>query len=492
MIGATLILSTFMQFSLAYHLKFFVPLNYEDLSLGDCESGKGFAHALTIAVDDVNNDPKILPGHRLTYSWIDSTNNNVVSQAMQEIQGLPQNESVDVFIGPAFNCSTPAKVAEALDIPMISYLCAESGYFTKQEFPLFIQTYQNTNTQAASALFALLEKQGWRRIGIIYEEGNEYWTNLKSTMLTRTNIDIVTSMQVPKVNKFDQYGEYFLEFPRLKQRNMSLAKVNDILTYMAHEKQVEVFVLLTSFDVLIEIMAEAYDLGLAGFKPDLNERPRVFIGFQPDAKIRRKNYVQYPEIFFSPYAEPVLDVMFRAKKGARSLLIISAEDPVNNARYERFRNLLVKKTENDGPFKDEAIFDPLTGETEISEIACALYDAVYQYALSLHRLLERNATVTSNNVVEEFRSHSYEGMSGYTSKFSERRGVLNAHLSLLHMEEDVNKKNFRKTHVKTVGTFYYNQNSEIKLSLSYNNLKKSLASALLFISKGKMCELLWN
>lgn len=122
MIGAVLILSTFLQLSLAYHLKFFVPLNYKDPSLDDCESGKGYAHALTIAVDDVNNDPKILPGHRLTYSWMDSTSRKEVSRAMHEIHGLPQNKSVDAFIGPAFNCSTPAKVAEALDIPMISYV----------------------------------------------------------------------------------------------------------------------------------------------------------------------------------------------------------------------------------------------------------------------------------------------------------------------------------------------------------------------------------
>jgi hypothetical protein len=114
-----------------------------------------------------------------------------------------------------------------------------------------------------------------------------------------------------------------------------------------------VFVLLTSFDVLIEIMAEAYDLGLTG----LNEQHRAFIGFQLDAKTRRKNHGRYPEMFFSPYALPQLETMFRAKKGARSLLIISAAKPVNTERYERFRKELVNRTEHDEPFKDSYVFD---------------------------------------------------------------------------------------------------------------------------------------
>ena len=109
----------------------------------------------------------------------------------------------------------------------------------KQEYPLFIQTYQNTNSQAASALLSLLKNQGWMRIGVIYEERNDYWIQFKNTMLKRTDIHVAASHEVPLVRKFSQFGEHFLEFEEMKQRNQSLAKVRKVLTDMAHKQRIK-------------------------------------------------------------------------------------------------------------------------------------------------------------------------------------------------------------------------------------------------------------
>jgi hypothetical protein len=109
----------------------------------------------------------------------------------------------------------------------------------KQEYPLFIQTYQNTNSQAASALLSLLKNQGWMRIGVIYEERNDYWIQFKNTMLKRTDIHVAASHEIPLVRKFSQFGEHFLEFEEMKQRNQSLAKVRKVLTDMAHKQRIK-------------------------------------------------------------------------------------------------------------------------------------------------------------------------------------------------------------------------------------------------------------
>jgi hypothetical protein len=114
-----------------------------------------------------------------------------------------------------------------------------------------------------------------------------------------------------------------------------------------------VFVLLTSFDLVVEIMAQAYTMGLT----ETNRPHRVFIGFQLDASKRRKNYIRQSEIFFSPYAYPQTDVMYRAMKGSKSLLIISNAEPVNTERYELFRNELVHRTEYLPPFNSTTIYD---------------------------------------------------------------------------------------------------------------------------------------
>ena len=103
-------------------------------------------------------------------------------------------------------------------------------------------------------------------------------------------------------------------------------------------------------------MAEANDLGLAG----PTDQHQKFIGFQLDAKTLRKNYISYPEMFYSPIAVSPFEVMFRAKTGARSLLIISAAQPPNTDRYEKFRKTLVERTEKVEPFKDITVFDLAT------------------------------------------------------------------------------------------------------------------------------------
>ncbi|CAB4032083.1 atrial natriuretic peptide receptor 1-like, partial [Paramuricea clavata] len=464
-----LLLLTFLQLSTAYHMGFYIPLVYgrED----DATSGRAYAHALTIAMDDVNNDPRILPGHNLTYSWTNSTDSSEVVRSMYQKYIAPPNVTcdaqptpntpVDVFIGPADSCTAPAKVAQAFNIPMISYHCSERGNFTKDEYPLFVQTFQNTNTQAATALFTLLEKQNWTRIGVIYEEGGLLWQDVRSAISKKTSLHIIASEEVPKLLKFQQFGENFLQYPELVQRNRSLEKVREVLTVMAVEKRIKVFVLLTSFDLVVEIMAQAYTIGLT----ETNRPHRVFVGFQLDASKRRKNYVRQSEIFFSPYAFPQVDVMYRAMKGSRSLLIISNAEPVNTERYETFRGKLVNRTEYDPPFNSTTVYDSISKQTTISEVASSLYDAVYQYALALDRLHKRNMNVTAKAVVEELRSYPYIGIGGFPSVFTKDTGTLKIHLSLQQLTVDITRKSMRETTVKTIGNFNYSRDSGVKLKI---------------------------
>ncbi|XP_028395101.1 receptor-type guanylate cyclase Gyc76C-like [Dendronephthya gigantea] len=456
-----------LHHSSAYHIGFFVPIA-PPYSL-QANDGKSYAHALTIAVDDVNNNSTILPSHNLSYSWTNSWKSDAVLQSMYSKYISPCNTStpVDVFIGPAFDCSAPAKVAESFNIPMISYYCRDSDH-PKSKYPLFINTYQNTNAQAASALFTLLEYQKWKRIAIILEEDGEFWKEFETKVHKRTALRVVKTVVVPKAQKFNTFGVNYGEFKPDVQRNRSIAKVREVLSDLANKERVKIFVLLTSFDVLIEIMAEAHDLGLTKIK----KPHRVFIGFQLDAKVRRTNYVRQSEMFFSTQPTNSLDLMYRSKRGSRSLLIISAAQPVNNDRYEKFRKELVRRTEYVEPFKFELEYDLVTKQTEISETANALYDAVYQYGLVLHRLHERNINITAQRVVEEFRSHSYLGISGYESIFTNATGILKVHLSLLHMTTDTTWANVKDdSNIKTIGSFTTNLNSSMKLTIP----KKSIA-----------------
>ena len=95
-----------------------------------------------------------------------------------------------------------------------------------------IQTFQNIHNQAASTLFALLKNQNWKRIGVIYEEGDAFWKGFLQKILTNAFFEKVIRMEVPFETKFGKYGQNFLEKPLCQERNESLAKVRDALNEM--------------------------------------------------------------------------------------------------------------------------------------------------------------------------------------------------------------------------------------------------------------------
>ena len=82
--------------------------------------GKYYAPAMIQAVDDVNNRSDLLPGHHLSFIWNETSCNE--TQALQALTYLIHEKQVSAIIGPACSCRTSARLASALDIPMVSYV----------------------------------------------------------------------------------------------------------------------------------------------------------------------------------------------------------------------------------------------------------------------------------------------------------------------------------------------------------------------------------
>ena len=90
-------------------------VSYGSRSLG----GQYYASAMTIAVDNVNKDPSLLPGIRLRFVWDDSE-----CSEEQSIKALISQweRRVDAFIGFGCNCHTQARMAAALNLPVVSHV----------------------------------------------------------------------------------------------------------------------------------------------------------------------------------------------------------------------------------------------------------------------------------------------------------------------------------------------------------------------------------
>ena len=90
-----------------------------NVSTGSPLSGKRYASALVLAVETVNNDSSLLPGHQITFVWNDTHCNEELSLKAMLYQ---LEKGVQAFIGPGCTCETQARLAAAVNIPMLSYV----------------------------------------------------------------------------------------------------------------------------------------------------------------------------------------------------------------------------------------------------------------------------------------------------------------------------------------------------------------------------------
>lgn len=88
--------------------------------------GKFYASAITIAVDNINKDPNLLPGIRLRFVWDDSecSEEKSINALISQL-----DRKVDAFIGFGCDCHTQARMAAALNLPVISHVSIYSFLF---------------------------------------------------------------------------------------------------------------------------------------------------------------------------------------------------------------------------------------------------------------------------------------------------------------------------------------------------------------------------
>ena len=92
----------------------------ETASLGNAyHRGEFYASAMSIAVDDINRRPDLLPGQNVTFTW-----NDTRCEEFQTLQSIvwQLNEGVTAFIGPGCSCNTSARMAASFNKTMISYV----------------------------------------------------------------------------------------------------------------------------------------------------------------------------------------------------------------------------------------------------------------------------------------------------------------------------------------------------------------------------------
>lgn len=81
--------------------------------------GQAISGALTLALEEINNDTSILPNQ--TLDFIIAETYGIELESIKQTVDLI-NQNISVYIGPQETCIHEAKVAAAFNIPMISYV----------------------------------------------------------------------------------------------------------------------------------------------------------------------------------------------------------------------------------------------------------------------------------------------------------------------------------------------------------------------------------
>ena len=82
--------------------------------------GQAISGAITLAVNEINADPSILPDHELRFIIAETYGEELYS--VRETALLASSRNVSVIIGPQETCQYEARMAAAFNLPMISYV----------------------------------------------------------------------------------------------------------------------------------------------------------------------------------------------------------------------------------------------------------------------------------------------------------------------------------------------------------------------------------
>ena len=100
-----------------------LPYTFADsVKMSTYKRGEFYASAIDIALEEINKNPDLLAGYRLTYIWNDTKCLESVAINSQYYQLRSKQDKIDVFIGLGCSCNTVARIAGVLNIPIISHV----------------------------------------------------------------------------------------------------------------------------------------------------------------------------------------------------------------------------------------------------------------------------------------------------------------------------------------------------------------------------------
>ncbi|XP_076756060.1 receptor-type guanylate cyclase Gyc76C [Xylocopa sonorina] len=380
--------------------------------------GLAISGAFSMALDEINNDPNILPNVRLVMRWSDTRGETVeATKAMIDMIC----DGVAAFFGPEGSCYVEAIVAQSRNIPMISYKCSD---YKASKVTTFART-EPPDTQVTKSVIALLLHYSWNKFTIVAESA---WSTVARSLeeqATKNNLTVNHHITLE-----DRHTCCVDRLPCCQGVWFQLIQDTKNMT--------RIYIFLGTPMSLIDMMNSMQNQRLL----DNGEYMVIHVDMMTYSPREAQKYLWKPEHFdnLRNCMEPK-DFL----KRARSLMVVVSTPPTQN--YEEFTKK-VRDYSSKEPFN--FIIPDLLKKYEkyVSIHAAYLYDSVKLYARALDQLLKDQpehslVEIASNGtqIIETIiRNHTYQSVSGATIKF-DKYGDSEGNFSVLALKKDPFRRN---------------------------------------------------
>ncbi|XP_078611420.1 receptor-type guanylate cyclase Gyc76C-like [Branchiostoma floridae x Branchiostoma japonicum] len=335
--------------------------------------------AMTLAVDDVNRNPALLPNTTLEFVW-----NNTEGYEDGSIRALTEQwrDGVVAFFGPGETCTTEARIAASWNVPMISYMCSEYPVSDKSQYPTFARTLP-PDTQVSNSILALLENFGWNNVTLVVSE-TETWRSVAASLwevLPAYNITIAFQMD---------FAHPYL--PGLSKGDDG----RDPLLTIVHQTYIDtrIYIVLGKYFEALEFAHFMYEMDL------LSGGAYMVITVELDQEYNR----DYPQsLMQGPFEADLREGIIEA---FRSVLVL-VPSPPSNPDYALFEREVDQKSK-EPPFNFSSKLS-----RRIPRTAAYLYDSVMIYAHALHRTIQKGGSTTDGQaIIKNAISRQYQSVLG--------------------------------------------------------------------------------
>uniref|UniRef100_A0A182MXC5 Guanylate cyclase n=1 Tax=Anopheles dirus TaxID=7168 RepID=A0A182MXC5_9DIPT len=383
-----------------------LTLGYLTAVKGDLieKQGLTISGALTMALDEINNDPDLLPNVTLALRWNDTRGETVV--ATRVITEMIC-DGVAAFFGPeACRCS---ELQRSSPIPT----------FARTEPP---------DTQVTKSIISLLTYYGWRKFSIIHEQ---LWKNVATSLEAQAVRQNLTVNHVEMV--FDNY--------KCCQDDMDCCRSGYWYTVIQKTmNRTRIYVFLGNSNQLVDMMATMDGMQLFA-KGEYLVISADMMTYSPKLSNKYLWRVEKP-----PNVRNCMDLPGDFEKRSKSLLVVVASEPLPT--FEAFTHKVREYTQKEPFFfKQPSLFHQFV--KYVSIYAAYLYDSVKLYAWALDKLLkeEQQHRPLTSDVIRDVASNgtkiiqtiinnrTYHSVAGATIKIDDY-GDSEGNFSVLALKRD--------------------------------------------------------